>query len=294
MIIRARLSADGSVAEDVDFHLEVDVSRSAALEEAEIRFLAVPEANATFGQFKTPFSLENLTSGKRLDMVERTQVVTALAPDKDIGGMVGGQFFSKRLGYRLAVVNGNGKNSAANDNDQFLYVLRLDGTPVHHFRLGDKDLTVAVGVNGAYSRDSAARADAVFGVKKAIGVTSDGSRRLAGADLFAQWGRLSFKTEHLWGEFKPKLNGKRLIRTDGYYIQWGWYLTQSLQALVRHETFDPDKDVLNDSDIRWTTLGLNCFIRGYNLRTQANYVFKREKTDSVRDDILFASILLLF
>lgn len=292
---RARLSADGTFIEDVDFHLEVDVSRSAALEEAEIRILKFPQANVTLGQFKTPFSLENLTSGKRLDMVERTSVVTALAPDKDIGIMAGGHFFSKRFGYRLAMVNGNGKNNATNDNDQFLYVLRLEGAPIQHFPIiWNQDLTVTVGANGAYSRDSAARADAIFGVKKAIGVTSEGARRLAGADLSAQLGRLSLKAEYLWGEFKPYLNGKRLIRTDGYYIQGGWYLTQKLQALVRYEAFDPDKDVLNNSDIRWTALGLNYFIRGHNLRTQVNYIFKQERSNSVRDDTLFASIQLLF
>lgn len=291
---RARLSADGTFIEDVDFHLEVDVSRSAALEKAEIRILKVPQANVTLGQFKLPFSMENLTSGKRLDMVERTQVVTALAPGKDIGIMVGGQFFFKRFSYRAAMANGNGKNNQTNDNDQFIYVLRLEGTPIQRLSLGNQDLTVAVGVNGAYSRDSAVRADTIFGVKKAIGVTTEGARKLAGTDLSMQLGRLSLKTEYLWGEFKPYLNGKRLIRTDGYYIQGGWYLTQKLQALARYEAFDPDKDVLNNSDIRWTTLGLNYFIRGHNLRTQANYIFKQERTNSVRDDTLFASIQLLF
>lgn len=291
---RARLSADGTLIEDVDFHLEVDVSRAAALEEAEIRIPALPQVNVTLGQFKTPFSMENWTSTKKLDMVERTQVVTALAPDKDIGVMVGGQFFSKRFGYRAAVVNGNGHNNSANDNDQFLYVLRLEGAPVQHLPLWNKDLTITIGANGAYSRDSAARADAIFGVKDAIGVTSQGARRLAGTDLFAQLGSLSLKAEYLWGEFRPFLIGKRRIRACGYYLQGGWYLTQKFQALAQYQTFDPDKDVRNNSDIRWTTLGLNYYIRGYSLRTQANYIFKRERTDSVRDDTLLLSVQLLF
>ena len=291
---RARLTADGTLIEDVDFHLEADVSRAAALEEAEIRILTLPQANVTLGQFKTPFSMENWNSTKRLDMVERTQVVTALAPDKDIGIMVGGQFFLKRFGYRAAMVNGNGHNTSGNDNDQFLYVLRLEGTPIQRLPVWNQDLTVAVGANGAYSRDSAARADAIFGVKKAVGAASEGARRLAGADLSVLSGRISFKAEYLWGEFKPFLNGKRLIRTDGYYVQGGWYLTQRLQTLARYESFDPDKDALNNSDIRWTTLGVNYFIRGHNLRTQVNYVFKEERTDDVRDDTLFASIQLLF
>ncbi len=293
-IRRARLSADGTLVEDVDFHLEVDVSRAAALEEAEIRLLVLPGANVTLGQFKTPFSMENWTSTKKLDMVERTQVVTALAPDKDIGVMAGGQFFAKRFGYRAAVVNGNGHNNSANDNDQFLYVLRLEGTPLQHLPLWNKDLTITVGANGAYSRDSAARADAVFGVKNAIGVTSQGARRLAGTDLFAQLGNLSFKAEYLWAEFTPYLSGKRHIRAYGYYLQGGWYLTPKLQALAQYQAFDPDKDVRNNSDILWTTLGLNYYIYGYSLRTQANYIFKRERTNSVRDDALLVSIQLLF
>jgi phosphate-selective porin len=291
---RARMSAGGTFIEDVDYHLEVDVSRSAALEEANIRILKVAQAHVTLGQFKLPFSMENLTSGKKLDMAERTEVVRALAPDKDIGIMLGGQFFSDRFSYRAAMANGNGKNSQANDNDQFIYVLRLEGTPVQRLALGNQDLTAAVGVDAAYSRDSAARADAIFGVKRALGVSAEGARKLAGTDLAAQLGRFSLKTEYLWGEFKPTLNGKRPIRTDGFYVQGGWYLTQKLQALARHEVFDPDKDVVNDSDIRWTTLGLNYFIRGHDLRTQVNYIFKQERTDCVRDDSLAASIQLLF
>lgn len=291
---RARLSADGILIEDVEFHLEVEVSRAAALEEAEIRILTPPGVRVTLGQFKTPFSMENLNSAKRLDMVERTRAVTALAPDKDIGVMAGWQSLSGRLGCRAAVVNGNGHNNSANDNDQFLYILRLDAVPFRRLSLLGKDLKVTVGAGGAYSRDSAARADAVFAVKKAVGVTSQGARRLAGADLSAQLGNLSLKAEYLWGGFTPYLADMRGIRAYGYYLQGGWYLTPDLQVLAQYQAFDPDRDVLNNSDIRWTTLGLNYFIAGYNLRIQGNYIFKQERANSVDDDGLLLSIQLLF
>lgn len=165
---------------------------------------------------------------------------------------------------------------------------------MQHLPLWNKDLTVAMGANGAYSRDSAARADAIFAVRDAIGVTSQGGRRLAGADLSAQLGNLSLKTEYLWGEFKPYLPGKRRILARGYYVQGGCCLNQKLQALAQYQAFDPDRSVRNSSDIRWTTLGLNYFIRGYNLRAQANYIFKRERVSSARNDAVIVSAQLLF
>jgi phosphate-selective porin len=293
-IRRARLAADGTLIEDVDFHLEVDVSRTAALEEAEIRLLKFPQANITLGQFKQPFSMENMISPKKLDMVDLSQIVSALAPDKDIGIMAGGKFIAKRLGYQIALANGNGINNTTNDDDRFLYTARLEGLPVEHLRLGSRELNVTLGGNAAYSHDAAARAETIFGVTRALGASSSGRRKLAGADIAARLGTLSLKAEYLTGTFDPDDAGLRLIRTRGGYIQAGWFLHREIQALARYETFDPDKSVSNNSDIRWTTLGLNYFISGHDLKTQANYVFKREKTNSLHNDTLLLSLQLLF
>lgn len=289
---RARAGADGTFTEGVDFHVLVEFNRAAALEHAEVRFTRFPQASLTLGQFKLPFSRENLASSKTLDFVERAQAVTALAPEKDIGAMLSGRFSSGRWAYRAAAVNGNGKNNASNDNGHFLSILRLEAEPLRRLPLAGRELTLSVGINGAYSRDSAARAETIFGLQKAMGLSSEGIRRLAGVDASLEAGEASLKAEYLRGEFKPSAAGARLLRTDGYSFQAGWQACPKLQVLARYEAFDPDKDTLNGADIRWTTLGLNYFLRGHNLKAQANYVFKRERASALRDDTLLAMLQL--
>ena len=49
----------------------------------------------------------------------------------------------------------------------------------------------------------------------------------------------------------------------------------------------------NNSDLHWTTLGANYFIREHDLKFQANYIFKGEDGISVKNDTLFVMIQLL-
>jgi phosphate-selective porin OprO/OprP len=74
-----------------------------------------------FGQFKMPFSIEQLTSSNNIDFVERS-FVDAYIPAKEIGAMVHGSPF-KGVTYGLAASTGRGINAAEND-------VRVDGVDV--------------------------------------------------------------------------------------------------------------------------------------------------------------------
>jgi phosphate-selective porin OprO/OprP len=65
------------------------------------------------GQFKMPFSLEQLTSSNNIDFVERS-FVDAYIPAKEIGAMVHGAPW-KGFTYGLAVSNGRGQNGTESD-----------------------------------------------------------------------------------------------------------------------------------------------------------------------------------
>lgn len=289
---RARINLEGTFIEDVSFKFEVDASRQAALEEAEIRLKQFPEANFVFGQFKTQFNFENIISSKKRDFVERTRVGSVLAPDIDLGLGVNGKFFDKRLGYDFSITNGNGKNQSKNDNDLFQYVLRVSGVPVNHYRIANDDLTLALGANYAESHDGATRADEVFSVKNKLGVLSSGRRTLSGVDLDLKLGRASVKAEYLRGEFKPD-QALRNILMSGHYLQVGYFLTSSSELLTRYETFDEDKETATVGDINWTTLGFNYFFRSHDLKLQSNYFFKNESANGVDDDTLQVMLQLV-
>lgn len=65
------------------------------------------------GQFKMPFSLEQLTSSNNIDFIERSYV-DAYIPAKEIGAMVHGSP-TKGVTYGLALSNGNGQNGTETD-----------------------------------------------------------------------------------------------------------------------------------------------------------------------------------
>ncbi len=72
----------------------------------------------------------------------------------------------------------------------------------------------------------------------------------------------------------PGLNDKD---ADGWYIMTAYHFLPKLQAAIRYEQYDPDRDISRDrKDI--LTLGLNYFVNAY-LKLQANYLFKDEQTE---------------
>ena len=104
------------------------------------------KAKFRFGQFKMPFSLEQLTSSNNIDFIERS-FVDAYIPSKEVGAQVFGSP-TKGMTYALAVSNGySSANSTAGELDN-----RQDGKDVigrltYNFAeaLGDKENVMHVG-----------------------------------------------------------------------------------------------------------------------------------------------------
>ncbi len=84
-------------------------------------FLAPWENLAVFqlGQFDAPFTLENRTSDKYFDFMERSITVRAFgAPsNKEVGSMLHGMLPDKVAYYSLGLFNGDGQNFANSDSD---------------------------------------------------------------------------------------------------------------------------------------------------------------------------------
>ncbi len=108
------------------------------------------KAKFRFGQFKMPFSLEQLTSSNNIDFVERS-FVDAYIPQKEVGVQVFGSP-TKGMTYALALSNGyTSANSTAGELDN-----RQDGKDVigrltYNFAeaMGDKEKVMHLG--GAFS-----------------------------------------------------------------------------------------------------------------------------------------------
>jgi len=132
-IRRARLELNGWIGRWVFFSLQGDFASGPPAAAAP----AAPAAIATtddyvgiapwgtlamlqVGQFDAPFTLENRTSDKYFDFMERSITVRAFGvpTNKELGGMVHGYNDDRNAYYSLGVFNGDGQNFK-NVDDKF-------------------------------------------------------------------------------------------------------------------------------------------------------------------------------
>jgi len=113
---RARIGVDATVFKHLDIKVEGDFGESTAqLTDGYIDIHYWPGFRARAGQFKVPFSFEELTSSRFIDFVERS-VVNNLVPARDVGIMLHGRLLGGAVEYGAGVFNGRGQN-AAETND---------------------------------------------------------------------------------------------------------------------------------------------------------------------------------
>ena len=73
---------------------------------------------------------------------------------------------------------------------------------------------------------------------------------------------------------------------DGWYVQAGLLLFCGIEIAGRYQELDVDNTV-SDDGLRWTSIGLNKYIRDHNLKIQSDYTFKREQGSNEIDNDVF-------
>jgi phosphate-selective porin len=257
---RARLGVKGAFAEQFDFVLQADVGANtlastsgyrAQTTDCYVNWSRYPLANVTIGQFKTPFGFEQLIADPKNPMVERSLASDQLTLSRQVGAMLSGTIVKDRFSYSAGLFNGNGANNAGNDNDQFLYVGRVSGTVVK-----TDNGFVALGLDGFTTRDAGA---------------FTGRRRGGGVDAQVGYGPAQITGEYLESRFDRDVGAD--TTASGWSILGSYMLIpNTLQGLVRYETFDPNHSAPIDDSSTWS-LGFNYYIRGDDLKLSVNYLF---------------------
>jgi phosphate-selective porin OprO/OprP len=132
LIRRARLNLDGRFYRWIGFRIEAEFTEGVGLKDAYLDLAFLPEARLRLGQFKVPFSLEELTSSLFIDFVERS-IINTLAPMRDRGIMLYGDLMQGAISYYLGGFNGTGEDTSDNNGDKDL-AFRLAFAP---FRSSD-------------------------------------------------------------------------------------------------------------------------------------------------------------
>src|SRR5436309_4079096 len=260
---RARINLTGDFAENFDFKLEGDFENSDGTSPSNrtdfsgtdiwLNWHQFPGAQIKVGQYKAPFGLEQLTPDTSLFIIERSLPTGAITPERQIGVELWGKPFTNvwpeqkdLLTYYAGIFNGNGRNINNNDNNNFMYVGRLELMPFKGKIFGQESF-LKLGGDVLNSRDDAGTNISQSGN---LLVNSDGSLSsfvLPGADERTAWGVdawFELGPFDLIGEYLEEyVNGRTVngvppgfanFTTDGFQITSGYFLIpKKFQAAVQ-------------------------------------------------------------
>jgi hypothetical protein len=273
-IRRARFDLKGNFTPYFAYRLQTDFADKPKIVDAYAEIRLNDYFNITVGQFRIPFSLENLTSMNKFELIDFSQAVeafTARGKDvignqngRDLGIQLGGTLIKKGdaplLEYRLGVFNGSGINIADTANEAKDIATRLIVNPV-------KGLSLGVSYYNGWGK-------AIKPAAEFIGRSQQRNR--IGAEASYTTKRTSVKGEYIAGK-------DGITDRAGWYMLAGYYIIpQKLQLVVKYDTYDPNLDKEDNITTNYVA-GLNCNFNNWS-RIQAFYTFREEQGASINNN----------
>ncbi|MCP4666214.1 MAG: hypothetical protein GY849_07595 [Deltaproteobacteria bacterium] len=234
---RARLCTSGTLHKYYDFRVEAEFGKGGArLNDGFLNIGYVPFAQLKFGQFKVPFSMEELHSDNWIDFVERS-IANRLAPSRDIGVMLHGSIGDEFVYYQLGLFNGYRLNRVNDPDGGKDVALRMVAAPFK--RTGFKAVE-GLRVAGALTRghvnltenewwnsgDFRTAAGTNY-LRMRNGVVQHGYRTRGGLELHWDWGATVLKGEYMAVDFEglEMAHLKKDFRIQGGYVSISHMLT---------------------------------------------------------------------
>ncbi len=281
---RARIAALGNIPYDVSYFVMVDFSKfksgSPWLLDAFISYNRYEWAKISFGQFKSPISLEQNTPCQSLHTIYRSRVVNELAgPQRDMGAMIFGGTAESKLHYYLAVMNDYEKGFEDENNAKSVKG-RLTFAPLEFLQIGG---------SFAYGK---------------TGEKEDNEKTRFGGELQLNYGNFLFQGEYLWaddtGDYTTGggCDGTPIeyhtggVTRSGYFAQAMYMTSWNLQPVVRFESYDSDVDI-DDNTETIMTFGFNYFLNDWT-RVQLNYLYKAEQGNEIPNDRVALQVQVKF
>jgi phosphate-selective porin OprO and OprP len=295
-IRRARVNLIGDFAEQFDFKVEGDFGQSDGLSGSRTAFSGtdifvnwhgIPEANIRVGQFKAPFGLEWLIPDTSVYTVERSLPTGAITQERQIGAMIWGKPLTNVLPehkdlvtYYAGMFNGNDRNITNNDNNEFMYVGRLELLAFAGKLMG-QEANLKLGGDYFFSRDETGTTISPY---TNLRVNADGSllpytltgpdeRHAYSFDAWLKIGPFELIGEYLDERVRPRGSAPTFseFEANGFYVLGSYFLLpKKLQVVVKWEHLNPGQR--GNDGIQSITGGLNYLIHGEELQLMANYV----------------------
>ncbi|HVE65234.1 MAG TPA: porin [Thermoanaerobaculia bacterium] len=221
------------------------------------------------GQFKAPFSHQQLTSSGSQQLVDRSILDSGFAPARQIGlqawGQVGPETVPDFVDWRFGVFNGNGRTVSANDNDDFQYVGRVMVSPWGGVGYSESNLEaydLRVSFAGEYNSDNTV-------VQPATGPRTGTDVETFGAAVLVK----AFKALFLYGQYFSGESESAVgieSERDGWLVQGGWLLTSKFEIAGRFAELDPNTDTDGNDQTEWRG-GVSWYMNRHNWKLQADY-----------------------
>ena len=221
-------------------------SSSSVLDVAYLNIAWWKPAQIRVGQFKMPFSMEQLTSSNNIDFVERS-FVDALIPAKEIGAMLHGTPV-KGVNYGIALSNGAGQNGVENDasvDDKDIIgrvainLAELAGSKDWLFHTGlayskgDISKAQGLGVSGRTEARGVSFLTTLPGVgNNAVGANNEIDRSRLGLEAAVAYGPFKLQSQWVKNSFDYNPNATTSVDEDvkAFYVQALWTITGESQV----------------------------------------------------------------
>ena len=268
----SRINLRGRLNKHIVFRLQTELGGTQQkLLDAELTFTLSPAFHLTVGQFKIPFSLENLMSSSRLQTVYRSQSVEALtARNRDIIGHQHG----RDIGCRL-----HGTFLKIGDRDLFEYALGIfNGSGINRPDKDDKkDIAVRLAVKPIQKMTIACAFYSGHTTPADVPDTTIARKRM-GAEFFYQSGTVTLAAEMIQGSDAG-------VKRAGWYVMFGYFfIPGKIQGILKFDTYDTDLNISGNTSA-FTVLGLK-YIPHDQASIIFNYAFREDQGGNESDNEL--------
>ncbi|MBZ5513725.1 MAG: OprO/OprP family phosphate-selective porin [Acidobacteriia bacterium] len=269
-IRRARLILNGKLADKISYYVQADGVRSPFLLDASVDFAYVPFAKLTFGQFKIPFSQENLISDDKWMPIERSMIGNSLVPGRDTGNQgrdIGVQVSGSSpawhgrplLTYAVGLFNGNGI-STLDVNNRKDFASRVVFNPVDGLSLAGDYYDGATG-------------------------TTKLAKQREGVELAYIRQPVSVYSEYIWGR-------DGAVRKSGWYSLLVYRLNPKWEGIFRLENYNPDRHTPNKGTNLYMG-GLNWYLNKW-VKWGANYGLSDQAASSHLTSVFLTQVQFSF
>ena len=299
-IRRLRLKGGGKVYDLAKYYFEVKIDNTgkfnrtprAQVENAWLDFKIKESFIIRAGLFDMVFSRNALTSDSKLLLMDRSLVKGAMTvlgiADNTVGVLAHGRPMGGHLSYGFGVFDNLGFEVLGQDTT--ILSRKSDGT-MFTGRVGyDFFDPASPGGYGDYrsSYNGQGKRLTISGNAAYLSEAQIGTRQFTlyayGVDLFFNSGGLVIEAEYDAYIEHVTNNGGRDIDGSGYYVQAGYLIFPKIELAARYQELDNDNNIETDK-LMWTSVGLNYYMKGHNLKIQGEYIFKNEEGVEIDNDL---------